>query len=187
MGTRNLTMVISNSQTKVAQYGQFDGYPDGQGVTALIFLQKQLNILQFKEKVDQCRFITKEEIDNADKMSDTMFRATYPAINRSHGAEILSLIDNGAATILQDSSSFAAESLGCEWAYVIDLDKMSFEVYGGFNKSPLPDTDRFKPLEATLKPDCKYYPVKLVKQFDIKNLPSKADFIAAFASEEVED
>ena len=40
MGTRNLTMVISNGKTKVAQYGQWDGYPDGQGMTALSTLKR---------------------------------------------------------------------------------------------------------------------------------------------------
>ena len=32
MGTRNLTMVIQDQQTRIAQYGQWDGFPDGQGI-----------------------------------------------------------------------------------------------------------------------------------------------------------
>lgn len=31
MGTRNLTAVYLDGQYKVAQYGQWDGYPEGQG------------------------------------------------------------------------------------------------------------------------------------------------------------
>ena len=36
MGTRNLTKVINEQgEVVVAQYGQWDGYPSGQGVNAL--------------------------------------------------------------------------------------------------------------------------------------------------------
>lgn len=38
MGTRNLTAVYLDGQYKVAQYGQWDGYPEGQGITVLTFL-----------------------------------------------------------------------------------------------------------------------------------------------------
>ncbi len=38
-GTRNLTCVVVGGEYKVAQYGQWDGYPSGQGLTALNFLR----------------------------------------------------------------------------------------------------------------------------------------------------
>ena len=39
METRHLTLVYKNGAFKVAQYGQWDGYPSGQGLTALKFLR----------------------------------------------------------------------------------------------------------------------------------------------------
>lgn len=39
MGTRNLTIVHSNGEYKVAQYGQWDGYPEGLGVQLLKYLK----------------------------------------------------------------------------------------------------------------------------------------------------
>ena len=40
MGTRNLTLVKDKEgKTKVAQYGQWDGYPEGQGSTILNFIK----------------------------------------------------------------------------------------------------------------------------------------------------
>ena len=32
MGTRSLVIAIKNKEVKLAQYGQLDGYPEGQGV-----------------------------------------------------------------------------------------------------------------------------------------------------------
>ena len=40
MGTRNLTCVIKDGKYRVAQYGQWDGYPEGQGMNILNFLKK---------------------------------------------------------------------------------------------------------------------------------------------------
>ena len=52
MGTRNLTMVIHKEEPKIAQYGQWDGYPSGQGSTALKFLFKMMNEdKEFAEKL----------------------------------------------------------------------------------------------------------------------------------------
>ena len=41
MGTRNLTVVYVDGEYRVAQYGQWDGYPSGQGMTCLKFLTEE--------------------------------------------------------------------------------------------------------------------------------------------------
>lgn len=64
MGTRNLTMVIQNEETKVAQYGQWDGYPSGQGATIVAFLLENLkgdNLEKFRKAISNCTWITEEE------------------------------------------------------------------------------------------------------------------------------
>ena len=35
---------------------------------------------------------------------------------------------------LVNEKAFAGDSLFCEWAYVLDLDKETLEIYHGFNK-----------------------------------------------------
>ncbi|MHC5949058.1 hypothetical protein ACVXZ3_04645 [Providencia hangzhouensis] len=42
MGTRHLICVAKDGDYKVAQYGQWDGYPSGQGLTLLTFLRDKL-------------------------------------------------------------------------------------------------------------------------------------------------
>ena len=204
MGTRNLTLVISNKETKVAQYGQWDGYPDGQGVTALAFLL-QMELDKFKEKLAGLRFATEEdekevkavlaEVGAKDGFM-TMEQAAkvnkvYPHLSRDMAAEVLQFIMDNEVKFLQDNSDFAADSIFCEWAYVIDLDKRTFEVYKGFNKTPLTETDRFYPLQVENKHheerrgDDQYYPIKLVKEFSLDSLPtSEKDFLAFFKEEE---
>lgn len=43
MGTRNLVAVQIDGQYKIAQYGQWGGYPEGKGVDALTFLRDRMD------------------------------------------------------------------------------------------------------------------------------------------------
>ncbi len=179
MGTRNLTMVISGAETKVAQYGQWDGYPSGQGATALLFLLKA-DLGKLKQHADKCKWISDNECEELEKTFDneTKFYKEYPQFTRDTAAEILKYVYNCEKEEIPmvDSSSFAADSLFCEWAYVIDLDKQTFEVYEGFNQSPLPETDRFSKMQKA--EDSKYYPVRHVKTYSLLDLPTEDSFIA---------
>ena len=197
MGTRNLTMVISGGKTRIAQYGQWDGYPSGQGATVLAFLKSKKNNLDgFRAKLERIRFIDdaknkeiKEFLSSMgstdgwmnDKQADA-YHAKYPYLTRDHGAKILELVDKSEDEIiwLHDEAGFAADSLFCEWAYVVDLDKMKLEVYKGFNKKPLGVRARFKYLEEKMRDrEDKYYPIVKTATFDINNLPeTEAEFEA---------
>lgn len=196
MGTRNTTMVISNGATKVAQYGQWDGYPGGQGATALKFL-KRANLKTFKEKVDSLGVFSDQEIE---ALGDD-WKEMYGYLSRDLGADILNAImfgeyeqsdyPNAKKLIKCDikkvrlDENFPGDSLFCEWCYVVDLDKNTFEVYEGFNKTPLTENDRFFPLQAAIKErEEKYYPVKLVKSYPLDKLPTDKEFIADFENAE---
>jgi hypothetical protein len=192
MGTRNLTCVVINNEYKLAQYGQWDGYPSGQGVTALEFLHhlNEENALDtFKDIITNHVYEVSDEaykqywvdagadpdaewvgMDVSDK-----FNENHPALNRSTGAKILSYIYDNNGGEIKSSLDFAANSLFCEWCYVIDLDKNTFEVYKGFSKEPLIESDRFFFLNE--KSDNDYDPVKLLAEFSLHDLPSSEDFI----------
>ena len=193
MGTRNLTCVYKNGEYRVAQYGhrvaqygQWDGYPEGQGVTILEFLHR-VNMDEFKTAIDNCRWITKEELDEIndgiDKGYIVNWQKRYLELSRDTGGEILEVITFKNKRILQNSLDFANNSLFCEWAYVVDLDQNTFEVYKGFNKEKLSETERFYNVENNEKD---YKPVKFLKSFDLSNLPTKDEFVAAFAEENEE-
>lgn len=191
MGTRNLTAVIHEGKHVIAQYGQWDGYPEGQGETARAFLAETFNRDRFLQALKRVRWITKEETDAAYKEAGSdgsgwvtmdvvaRFDKIMPFISRDHGAEILELVQESTGDVLLgDSYDFAADGLMCEWAYVIDLDKNTFEVYKGFTHEPLAAGERFAEMPAR-KPcsdGSQYYPVKHVVTFPLDAIPSKQEF-----------
>lgn len=193
MGTRNLTAVVLNGEYKIAQYGQWDGYPSGQGVTALTFLHSKARQNKLKKQLAKCVFVTDAEIDEfckANSLSDWMtdeqaakFHRQFPNLNRDHGAKILEMVADSDANPIQlrNSIDFANDSLFCEYAYVIDFDKNSFEVYGGFNDTKEPCTEnRFQ----GEKNKDGYYPIVLTRVYDLDALPTKADFLTELEKDE---
>lgn len=204
MGTRNLTMVIHGGEVKVAQYGQWDGYPSGQGATALSFL-RDADMDRFIDRLGKVRWVTEDEVKQGyidagadpDAQWVTMdiaerFNKLFPFLSRDHGAGILSQILNstGDEIPLRDSRDFAADSLFCEYAYVIDLDKRTFEVYEGFNKEPVPEGERFASLplrEKKCHDSTQYYPIKHRITFSLDSLPTEEEFLAATEPQEEDE
>lgn len=188
MGTRGINVIVANGEIKCAQYNQFDSYPSGQGATALKFLNEEMTS-DFKEKVLACVGITPEEYKQywvdcgADPKSDMVgmdvsdkFKKKYLHLHRDCGAEIYGLIQKSMHGLkLQNTIDFAADSLFCEWGYVVDLDKNTFEIYKGFNEHPLEKNERFEFLND--KADDGYYPIKLVKFYNLENLPTLEQFL----------
>lgn len=190
MGTRNLTAVVIDGEYKVAQYGQWDGYPSGQGLTILGFL-READINRLKTQVNQCRSITDEEHKarwiqaGADPNDESglvtmdvasKHKELYPESSRDTAGKILKLIYNSEnGLLLNIETNFAADSLFCEWCYVVDLDKGTLEVFEGFNKKSLSEDERFYFLQKDGKD---FFPVRHLHTFPLDSLPSDEDFIS---------
>lgn len=197
MGTRNLTAVYLDGEYRVAQYGQWDGYPEGQGLTCLHFLRNKLDEKTFKHNLMKLHFADDKKLkalakefgaseDGTIRVDDyARFKKAYPELHRDTGAEILEMIQDGRARILQSDINFAADGLFCEWAWVIDLDKKSFEAYQGFRHDPLTENDRFYFLRDLEENG--YSGVHIVRAWDLDDLPSDEEFLAAFKEDEDED
>lgn len=199
MGTRNLTCVVLDGKYVVAKYGQWDGYPDGLGVGILKFLRDEFDETKFRENVVKLIEATDEDIqklmdmvgikseDGWLTMEDAAKykKVAYELSRDCSGDEYLQGIQEGKFEWKKDSLDFAAASLFCEWCYVVDLDKGTFEVYEGFNKSPLAENDRFKFLEPKME-DNGYYPVRMVEAWPLGDLPLETSFLECFKEEEDE-
>ena len=112
---------------------------------------KGININELRNAVNDCTYLSKEDFDEINKNIDEAkkdnprfsWQKFYPELSRDTGGDILKLIMFKNKTKLKNSLNFAADSFFCEWAYVIDLDKNTYEVYKGFNKEPLDESERF--------------------------------------------
>lgn len=204
MGTRNLTCVVKDGEYKVAQYGQWDGYPSGAGLTVLTFLREQFNREQFLNGLGHTCAATDEQVKaqylaagaTEKQLADgyvnidvsSRFSRANPSLSRDTGAKILELIqDSITPVLLRNDVNFAADSLFCEWAYVIDFDKNTFEAFKGFNTTdPLKEGDRF--FGYTVDDSANgYHPIKLAAEWPLDALPTEAEFLAKLEPEDEEE
>lgn len=188
MGTRHLICAISDDEYRIAQYGQWEGYPEGQGAAILEFLKSPM-VEQLRKNLERCSWITNDEycklweefgVDTTQLYVDCdmyeKFYEIYPQLSRDTGAKILEIVAGATDEIkLQNSLDFSQDSLFCEWAYVIDFDKNTFEVYQGFIETPFDASERF--YTAGQEDDNGLYPFRLIKTFDLSALPSEEEFL----------
>jgi hypothetical protein len=169
MGTRGLTKVVDrNGVTKVAQYGQWDHYPAGQGVNVLNFLTETPKMVkQLELALDKCEFVSEAvsqvlyaEYNNKYPESDEMDRFTMvmPAFSRDTCSDILKVVYYSAGKVqMLDESEFEKDDLFCEGVYEINYQTNKFiSKFGG-----------------------------VVTEYDLNNLPEETDYLDAFKRQEV--
>ena len=127
MGTRGLTKVIKNDKIVVAQYGQWDHYPSGQGLTALNFLRDEANVEKLEKGLYWLYEVDDATIEETHNRTGDNFATIYPSLIRDTGAGILELIANakGALPVLLNTD-FEKDELFCEGVFTVDLDKKRF-------------------------------------------------------------
>lgn len=172
MGTRGLTVVTYNNEVRVAQYGQWDHYPSGQGVTALEFLRNPQNVEELRNNIDKCYWISQDKLDALWKPftgnahaegwvtleEGKAFGEKYPSLTRDTGAEILYVIAEATEPVpLSNNYEFSKDDLMCEGIYSVDLDRNTFiSEYGGMS----------------------------TKVYDLDNLPTQEEYVASFKRKE---
>mgnify|MGYP001051679192 CR=1 FL=1 len=155
MGTRNLTMVIDqNGEKKVAQYGQWDGYPSGVGSSILIFLKNEELFGKLKDNLSKVRFLDddkdKEFIEsynkNSPKWSDEPDNRTDDQkkwfanyCHRDLAEEVLTNIAKSTdeEIILINREETAKSGGMVEYSYLINLKENTFGVYNYIDQDPI--------------------------------------------------
>lgn len=161
MTTRSLTAVKINGEYKIAQYGYYDGYPSGQGVTILKFLLCEMDKNKFIKKLKKLRFVIndQEERERIERQYDY------------DGAKILKYIQNNEDYIVANNLEFAQDTAFCQWAYLIDFDDNSFEIYSGLKKANCINNSSIKKGFENLN---------LLKKYKLNALPNVNELINVF-------
>ena len=178
MGTRNLTLVQLNNEIKVAQYGQWDGVPEWQGLTILRFCRDPKYLSELKKRLKKVSFGDEKQLEKISKNIDDYFSIF---LSRDVGGKILRHIATYYADIdilLKNEFDFGYDSLYCEWAYCVNYDTNMLEIYMGFNTKKLDKSERFyteKPFKHNVFE--KYYGIKKIKEYSLNDLPYDDVFV----------
>ena len=121
MGTRHLQTVIDkDGEIKIQQYGQWDGYPEGQGKSILNYL-KTGDLAKYQENLSKIHQITPEEIEIVN--TDDNWFINYPYLSRDCGSNIHKMIEDGTVQFVR----FEDEGRKwCEGFYTIDFKENKF-------------------------------------------------------------
>lgn len=190
MGTRNLT-IVRDENLLFGQYGQWDGYPRGNGLEVLKFLKSQMLEGQFRQAFKRVVVASPARLEELEQMGEAVTKDTHPQFFRDLGTGILDFIADTEGPIeVHNQIDFAADSLFCEWAYMVDLVERKLRCFKGFNQTPLAEGDFFYFLmEKSVKSHRtnSYYPIKEIAQFSFDALPDEEAFLAACTPEDEEE
>jgi hypothetical protein len=138
MGTRGLTKVIDKDNIlKVAQYGQWDHYPEGQGVKILsILTTDRYAVEELELALDKCYFIsdTDREViynDYNTRYPETThmkkFSSMLPSFSRDTCGDILNVVRWSSGPVpLIDEREFENDDLFCEGVYEVNYNTNKF-------------------------------------------------------------
>jgi len=184
--TQSLTAVFYKGQYRIAHWGSWDGYPEGHGLTALEFIRDQMDYDKFTDKLMKLRELSDADRARIAEMMEDDFERQYPHLTQDgDGSEILSVVQDGEDGLPLNNWIYSVgDSSYWQWAYVIDFDKGTFEVYRGFNLEKLDPSERFanaKVEEGSRRypvlRDRDYQPIKFVTSWRLDALPTNEKFL----------
>lgn len=187
MGTRHITQVRSGDEIRVSQYGQWDGYPEGQGIVVFNFIKSAERVQALIDNLPNTYVATQEKLQELIKPyldgssegfmsfeSGDRWSNDFPSLSRNTGAGILSLIADAKGLVpLSLDLDFINDTLYCEGAYVVDLDAQTFTSY--YNREWRDDSERAGEWLSAV-----------TLTFDEARSMSNEDYLAKFAIESVD-
>lgn len=188
MSTRGAMGFHVNGEDKIA-FNHWDSYPSGLGVDIIkdlrmIFAEAgwKAGAEWMKAKASKIRMVDDGKpatlIDQktyrqyADTDVSTKQLSEWYVLLRKLQGKLFGQLNAG---VMIDDHNFLADSLFCEWAYIVNCDENKLEIYRGFQHNPH-SNGRYASLKLHKYPtDSVYYPVALVKEIPFDSLPKDGD------------
>ena len=174
MGTRGTTGFRVNGKDYIS-YQQFDSYPDGVGVSVCDAVKE---IMKDKDKavilagklqlVGDNKKPTAKDIEALAEYTDLGVSNQntddwYCLLRKTQG-DPMAILKSG---YVKDSAGFMADSLFCEFSYIINLDDDILEFYIGFQET---DHEKGRYAQMSTKEGGKYKPVALISTYPLSEV-----------------
>lgn len=170
MSTRGMYGFYKDGVTK-ATYNHYDSYPSCLGHKVINFLSNT-TIEQLNAIFNKIILVNEDILPTKEEVIDCWGYCP----NRREGDSICwtELLSNSIGDLsayknnlkyMIDNSEFIKDSLFCEWAYIINLDNKTLEVYKGFQKNQNEPLHRY-----SIKETKKYYSCALIANIPIENI-----------------
>jgi hypothetical protein len=144
VGTRGACGLRKNSLDKVT-YCHFDSYPKGLGKDMIGFV-RNTSLADLNAAYDRLTLVNNDDVPTGEQIAHCQTTGAgalpeypnlqdgwYSLLREEQGYPEKWLTGSG---FMIDNHDFLAESLFCEWAYIVNLDEKTLEFYRGFNKDP---------------------------------------------------
>jgi hypothetical protein len=169
-------------------YNHFDSYPSGLGESMVSDVR---TLLKRKAGIDGFRSLARDLmlVDGKGKPTESQKKHLRPVtdlgvssqsdddwycLTRDLQGDLKKTLEFG---FMIDSHEFAANSLFCEYGYIVNLDDLTFEVYRGFQEKEH-DAGRYakvardaETIERQRKNGYEYWPIALVATFPLLDIP----------------
>lgn len=181
MGTRGLCGFVVDGDVKAA-YNHFDSYPSGLGVEVLTWA-RYADLDDVTARARALRMVDEDSEPSDDDIRHLEHLAALRARRDVSDWYVLMREAQGdldaylRAGVMLDGADFAQDSLFCEWAYLVNLDDRTLEVYRGFQTEPH-ERGRFASQDAHT---AGYAPVALLRTYALGALPGDDEFVDELA------
>lgn len=143
MGSRGLYGFYRNGVTKIT-YNHSDSYPSWLGKKVVDFI-RNTSIHELNQIFDEIVLIDEDDKPTAEQINNCLPYTNLSVSNQSlddwyclmrYAQGNLGVYKDGLKYMI-DSQDFIKSSLFCEYAYIINLDNNTLEIYEGFQKEPV--------------------------------------------------